>query len=359
MIVDLERFITTERPYWEELESVLGRVETQPDVPMRMEELRRFHYLYERTSADLVKLNAFASEREVRGYLESLVARAYGEIHETRETPHRFRPIRWMFVTFPRTFRRHIVAFQTAVAVTLVGCLFGGLVVGLDTSAREILLPFGHGMTTPSDRVAQEEQSTRDHLSGTKARGAAFYITHNTKVSILTMAAGVSWGIGTILLLLVNGVMMGAITVDYIAAGEAEFLVGWLLPHGSVEIPAILLAGQAGLVLAGALIGRGTRVPLRTRLREISPDLVTLLFGVAVFLVWAGIVEAFVSQYHEPTIPYSLKTAFGAIELALVILLLSRCGREKTPPTLTPTHEPARNAAHSAAGGPSTINHSP
>ena len=57
MIVDLERFITTERPYWEELEAALGRVETQLDKPMRMDELRRFHYLYERTSADLVKLN--------------------------------------------------------------------------------------------------------------------------------------------------------------------------------------------------------------------------------------------------------------------------------------------------------------
>ncbi|MFC1462436.1 stage II sporulation protein M [Verrucomicrobiota bacterium] len=345
MIVDLERFITTERPHWEELESVLDRVEAKTGAPMSMEELRRFHYLYERTSADLSKLNAFASEREVRGYLESLVARAYGEIHETREKPHRLRPIRWMFGTFPRTFRRHIRAFETAVAMTLLGCLFGGLVIGLDASSREVLLPFGHGLNRPSDRVAQEEKDTPyDRLHGRKARGAAFYITHNTRVSIVTMAAGVTWGIGTILLLLANGVMMGAIVVDYVAAGETEFLIGWLLPHGSVEIPAILLAGQAGLVLAGALIGRGTRVPLRTRLREISPDVVTLMFGVVVFLVWAGIVEAFVSQYHEPTIPYWFKTTFGAMELGLVILLLARCGREKTRP---------------APPAPATGNHSP
>ena len=341
MIVDLERFIAAERPHWEELESVLDRVEAAADTHMGMDEVRRFHYLYERTSADLAKLSAFASEREVRGYLESLVARAYGEIHETRESPHRFRPIRWMFGTFPRTFRKHIRAFGTAVAVTLVGCLFGGLVVGLDPSSKEILLPFGHGLRQPSERVArEEEQASDDRLRGAKAQGAAFYITHNTRVSIVTMAAGITWGIGTILLLLTNGIMMSGIAVDYMAAGETEFLLGWLLPHGSVEIPAILLAGQAGLVLAGALIGRGTRAPLKTRLREASTDLVTLMFGVVVFLVWAGIVEAFLSQYHEPVIPYSLKTAFGVAELVLVVLFLARCGREKTPPTPTPTHEP-------------------
>lgn len=347
MIVDLERFITSERPYWTELESALDRLEKEPGAGMEMTGLRRFHYLYERTSADLAKLGAFAAEREVRGYLESLVARAYGEIHETRGTPHRFRPVQWMLVTFPRTFRRHIRAFQAAVVITLAGCVFGGLVIGLDPPSREILLPFGHGMNRPSDRVAGEEQSVNDTMRGMKARGAAFYITHNTKVSIVTMAAGVTWGIGTILLLLGNGIMMGAIVVDYVAAGETEFLVGWLLPHGSVEIPAILLAGQAGLVLAGALIGRGTRTPLRTRLRESAPDLVTLMFGVTVFLIWAGFVEAFLSQYHEPTIPYSLKTAFGAVELVLVILLLSRCGREKTSAEPSNVNHQPFQGAHS------------
>ena len=72
---------------------------------------------------------------------------------------------------------------------------------------------------------------------------------------------------------------MGAVVLDYILAGETAFLAGWLLPHGVVEIPAILLAGQAGLILAGALIGWGTSVRLKVRLRKISNDLVTLIGG--------------------------------------------------------------------------------
>ena len=94
-----------------------------------------------------------------------------------------------------------------------------------------------------------------------------------------------------------------------------------------VEIPAILVAGQAGLLLAGALIGWGKRIPLRSRLRSISPDVMNLTFGFAAMLVWAGIVEAFLSQYHEPVIPYSAKIAFGAFELVLLTFYLTRSGQ--------------------------------
>jgi hypothetical protein len=78
--------------------------------------------------------------------------------------------------------------------------------------------------------------------------------------------------------------------------------------------------------LANALIGWGRRDRLTTRFRKISPDLMTIIGGVAVMLVWAGLVEAFFSQYHEPLLPYWLKITFGSIELVVLIVFLSRAG---------------------------------
>jgi uncharacterized membrane protein SpoIIM required for sporulation len=152
-------------------------------------------------------------------------------------------------------------------------------------------------------------------------------MTNNIKVSITTLALGITWGIGTLVTLFYNGVILGAVALDYILAGESLFLLGWLLPHGAIEIPAILLAGQAGLVLAGALIGWGESIPMRERLRAVVPDLVTLIGGVALLLVWAGVIESFLSQYHEPVIPYGIKIGFGVIELILLAVFLGRCGR--------------------------------
>lgn len=325
MIIDLERFLATERPYWSELERALDKLEGQ-NARMTLEEVRHFHFLYERTAADLAKINTFASEPETRQYLESLIARAYGEIHETRGRARRLAPLTWFFRTLPQTFRRHLRAFYVAVAITLAGCAFGGLALGLDPEAKAALMPFEHLLQDPARRVAQEERATTDRLAGQKTSFSAFLMTHNIRVSILTLALGMTWGVGTVLMLFYNGIMLGAVAVDYVRAAQTKFLLGWLLPHGVVEIPAILIAGQAGLVLASALVGWGKRIPLRARLRAVSGDVVTLIFGVGVLLVWAGFVEAFLSQYHEPVIPYSLKIAFGLIELAALVMFLAKSG---------------------------------
>jgi uncharacterized membrane protein SpoIIM required for sporulation len=94
-----------------------------------------------------------------------------------------------------------------------------------------------------------------------------------------------------------------------------------------VEIPAILIGGQAALLLGHAMIGWGTPESRADRLRSIGPDLATLAAGAAALLVWAGIVESFFSQYHEPVLPYGVKIAFGSIQLALLFAYLYRGGR--------------------------------
>lgn len=329
MIIDLKKFIHEERPYWNELESVLDRLEKRPEYKLSLSSLQRFHYLYQRTSGDLAKIKTFTAEPNARAFLESLVARAFGVIHETREKPHRLAPLQWFFKTFPQTFRRHLRAFWICLAAMMVGGAFGAFVLLVEPGAKDVLLPFSHLHGDPSERVAEEENVTKDRLAGAKSTFSSHLMTHNTKVAIFTLALGLTWGIGTLVMLFYNGIILGAVALDYVMAGETAFLLGWLLPHGAIEIPAIILAGQSGLVLAGALIGWGKPLSLRMRFREISADLVTLILGVAVMLIWAGIVEAFFSQYHEPVLPYAVKIGFGVIELGLLVLFLARSGRIK------------------------------
>jgi uncharacterized membrane protein SpoIIM required for sporulation len=195
-----------------------------------------------------------------------------------------------------------------------------------DPDSRHVTMPFGLDSLKPSERVKRDENASEDKLAGRKTTFSAALMTNNIRVSITTLAFGATWGVGTILLLFYNGVILGAVATDYIGDGQARFLLGWLMPHGVVEIPAILVAGQAGLVLALAFIGWGDRAALGTRLRHVSKDVVTLSIGFALMLVWAGFVESFLSQYHEPIIPYNAKIAFGAVELVLLTLFFARSG---------------------------------
>ena len=328
MILDLDRFVGAERRYWDELAALLQRLEKEPDFRPSLQQAERFQYLYQRASADLGRMAAAYAEPETRRYLETLVARAYAEIHETRDRRLRFRPWHWFSQEFPRSVRRRRRALQLSAGITLLGCLFGAAVVGIDPGSKSVLLPFDHLLGDPRERVAKEERARGDHMRDVRSSFAGQLMTHNTQVTVFTMALGMTFGVGTVTELFYNGAVLGAVSWDYVQAGQSRFLLGWLLPHGAVEIPAILLGGQGGLLLAAALIGWGDRLGRRQRLRLIAPDLVTIVGGAGVMLVWAGIVESFFSQYHEPVLPYSLKIAFGVVELIVLGSFLTLAGRE-------------------------------
>jgi uncharacterized membrane protein SpoIIM required for sporulation len=326
MIIDLPRFVATERAYWDELDALLKRLEDDPEHRLHFTEIERLHYLYERCSADLSKLDTFSTEPQLRAFLESLVSRAYSDIHETRASLQI--RAKSLALAFPRAFRRHLRAFQLSVAITLAGLAFGWFAIGTDPQSKAVLLPFPHLMVSPAERVAEEEHAKVDRMKGVKATFSAELMTHNIQVTVLTMALGMTWGAGTLIMLFYNGIILGAVSADYILGGQGVFLAGWLLPHGSIEIPSILLGGQAGFILASALIGWGGRATRAERLRAVSHDLFAIIAGAGCMLVWAGIVESFVSQYHQPVLPYALKIAFGCCELAALASFLTLAGRE-------------------------------
>lgn len=324
MIVDLKKFIARERTTWEELERMLKRQENEATAHLTLEEVERLHYLYERAGAGLIKISTFAAEPNLVHFLESLLTRAYAELQNNHSRTGIWSPRRWLFQTFPQTFRRHIRFFLAALVLTVLGGLFGGAAVVFDPDAKAAIAPFPHLLENPSERIREEESKPNQTLANSRGRFSAVLMTNNTQVSILALALGVTWGIGTIILLFYNGVVLGAVIFDYVRAGQSVFLMGWLLPHGVVEIPAILIAGQAGLLLGQALIGWNSKENVHQRLRSVTGSLVTLISGAALLLIWAGLVEAFFSQYHQPILPYQFKIAFGLVELVALIVFLFR-----------------------------------
>jgi uncharacterized membrane protein SpoIIM required for sporulation len=330
MISDLKHFIERERPHWQELERELMRVREGTADMSDLGYAKKFLGLFSRVSSDLARIQGFSAEPELKAYLEDLVGSGYAEIHSTTQDARRFRPLHWVLRILPQTFRRQIWGWHVAVGLTIVGGLLGSLLIAFDLEGREAIYPFPHLVQmTPRERVAQEEKPTeKDRMAGQKAMFSASLMQNNISVSFRALAFGMTWGLGTVLLLFYNGVVLGAVAFDYIADGQLVFLLGWLLPHGSFEIPAILIGGQGGLVLGRALIGWGTADSLRTRLRMIAPDVATLGGGAALLMVWAGIVEAFFSQYHAPVLPYWVKISFGSVELVALMWFLFRYGKE-------------------------------
>ena len=340
MILDLERFQTQARPRWSTLESLLAALEGRPNHRLNPVEAEQLQELYAQAAADLNRVTHGALAPELRQYLERLVARAYAELHFAPPTRSElWQPRRWLriFTVFPETFRRQSRYFALAVLITLLGCALGGLAVRYDPASVDVLLPANY-LRNPAQRVHDEEQGKNQDLHSRQSEAAfsAQLIRHNIEVAMLAAALGATFGIGTALLLFENGVLLGAVAVRYTQQeiGRAS----WLLPHGVFEIPSILIAGQAGFYLARVLLRRREDRDVRQSMRE----WLVLIAGTAMMLVWAGVMEAFFSQHHEPVLPYGFKVAVGGAELALLTVYLLLIGRRK-PDAEAHTGVPAEN----------------
>ena len=330
MILNLERFQAQALPRWNNLESLLNTLESRPDRRLNPAEAQQLMELYAQTSADLNRVTHGALAPELRQYIERLVARAYAELYYA--PPRRsdiWQPRRWfrIFTAFPESFRRQSRYFAIAILVTLLGCALGGLAVRYDPAAVDVLLPADY-LRNPGERVHQEEQGKSEHRNNAELEAAfsAQLIRHNIQVALLAAALGVTFGIGTALLLFENGVLLGAVAVNYTRKGFGLFLSAWLLPHGVFEIPSILIAGQAGFYLARLLLHRRENRNVRESMRE----WLILVAGLAMMLVWAGIMEAFFSQHHAPVFPYWFKVAVAIAELVLLTIYLSLTGKKET-----------------------------
>lgn len=334
MILNLERFKAHARPRWESLESLLATVEGRPDHTLSSSEAEQLQELYSLVGADLNRVTHGALAPDLRQYLERLVARAYTELYYERPMRSEFwQPRRWLriFTAFPEAFRRQSRYFALALLITIVGCALGGFAVRYDPAAVDVLLPADY-LRNPGRRVQEEEHGSVRRMNSvqTEAAFSSQLIRHNIEVALLAAALGVTFGIGTALLLFENGVLLGAVAVRYTQQGFGLFMTAWLLPHGVFEIPSILIAGQAGFYLARLLLRRRED----RNMRQAISEWLVLVAGLAMMLVWAGIMEAFFSQRHQPELPYAFKVAVGAAELLLLsgyLLLIGKRHSESKP----------------------------
>jgi uncharacterized membrane protein SpoIIM required for sporulation len=96
-------------------------------------------------------------------------------------------------------------------------------------------------------------------------------------------------------------------------------LWSFVAPHGVLELPAIFIAGGAGLLLARGLLFPGT-LPRRDSVVEAGGRAVRLVLGVIPLLVIAGFIEGYLSPSNFPV---PLKFALGAALGAALVLYLS------------------------------------
>jgi uncharacterized membrane protein SpoIIM required for sporulation len=314
--MDLTTFLTQRRPDWRRLEDILKRVEGSGLTSLDEAQAVEFGRLYRRAASDLNQAQTFVSGEPTVQYLNDLVARCYLVIYgKTQVDPRGF--VRHLVFGFPALFRRYVGYFVLAAALFLGGTLFGLLASYFDKDvARAYLLPDMPTIQPGDEGPAQ--------TAGELAAFSSFLFRNNVSVTLVAFALGITFGVGTAWMMFHNGVITGALMAVFWEAGDLRGFATGILPHGVVEIPAALLGGAAGFVLAGGMI----RARPWSRLEELgrcAREALLLVSGCLPLLTAAAIIEAGIARAPESYISSGVKLLVAgivAVAFAAYVMLL-------------------------------------
>jgi uncharacterized membrane protein SpoIIM required for sporulation len=309
------RWIEKRKAHWARLERLLAQ--GQQDVSrFTHDELRELALLYRQTAADLSSARERRVDAQLAAYLNQLLGRAHNVIYSGSK-PRARGLVAFYTHTFPQVFR---ATWRYTLAATLLFVLGGlaGTSLSLADPAFQRFILGGRMM----DTIERREMWTHG-IVAVKPLASSAIATNNLSVSFAAFAMGVTAGLGTAWIMLLNGVLIGVIGVACFRAGLGLPLWSFVAPHGSLELPAIFIAGGAGLILGRGLLDPGV-LPRRDALAEAGGRAIRLLLGVIPLLIIAGAIEGFVSPV--PIAP-ATKFVIGAALLTLLILYLLRAGR--------------------------------
>jgi uncharacterized membrane protein SpoIIM required for sporulation/uncharacterized RDD family membrane protein YckC len=328
---DRYAIVTTRSPRWIAFAARLAEAQRRGLKALGEAGVREFVAEYRALSADLARLRTAArgEAADELFYLGRLVAGAHNLLYRERRSSMRD-ILRFIAIDVPTEIRRS--AIPIAVAATF---LFGPAIIAYTAVVRDPRVASTFIPTAMLDR-AEDGVARARHGAGYIPDPQVFrpvmasqIIANNVQVTFAAFAFGVTAGVGTLFLLLLNGVSLGGVFGLYASKGILSLLLAFVAPHGVLELSAICIAGGGGLLIAAALLLPGDRTRKRA-LAENSRRAIRLIAGSTVLLLVAGSLEGLVSPI--PYWPLSAKLSISAITAALLVAYLRGGVRRRVTP---------------------------
>jgi uncharacterized membrane protein SpoIIM required for sporulation len=312
------RWLNKRRLHWTRLTELVERAGRSGVRALSHKELQELGLLYRQAASDLAAVREDTLEGNLARSLNQLLARAHNLLYAGRGHSG------WGIVTFyrstfPRIFRETFPYTFAAFILFVMAALMGTLLCFHDPTFERYLL--GPAMM---ESIQQHKMWTESVLTVQPLASSAI-MTNNLSVAFATYAFGILAGVGTVYMLLLNGLMIGVVGVACYEGGMSGPLWSFVAPHGVLELPAIFIAGGAGFVLARGLLFPGL-LPRRESLAAAGGESVRLVLGVIPLLLVAGTIEGFLSPTH---IPPMLKYVFAASLFTMLLLYLFRAGYDE------------------------------
>lgn len=322
--MDIDRYIARNEPTWQRLDVLLR--EAQKGVgklePAQLEELVQ---LYQRTSAHLSYIRTHLREPTLISRLTRLVATANGIIYGKR--PRSLSTVsRFLVLTYPGAVYHCRRAIAVAAVAFFAPAIILGVWLSFDAEALDRSAPEHARREYVEERFEQYYSDQPSALFFTEVT------TNNIRVSFLALALGaVSGGIGSIWLLVQNGIPLGIISAWMVSEGDLLRFFGFIIPHGTLELSAIVIAGGAGIRLGWSSLVPGDRTR-SDAFRDEGQRTISIIAGLMTMFVLAGLIEGFITGSG---LPAGFRAGIGALLGIIYIAFLVLQGRSAAAQGIT------------------------
>jgi uncharacterized membrane protein SpoIIM required for sporulation len=332
--MNLDAFSRQRAGEWDELSALVARAGRRPQK-LGPDGVRRLGATYRAAAADLALARRRWPGDPVTVRLEDLVGRARHLVYASERRTGSLRA--FLSTSYWRLVRERLALIGLCWLMMLVPALFVGLWAASDPAGAARFLPSAY-------RGAGAGGGGPGPLAlplGVQAALAGQILTNNIQVSFLAFAGGILGGVGTTLVLLYNGALIGGVAGLTAAAGRLGPFVELVAPHGVLELSVIAVSGAAGMTVGWALVDPGRRTR-RAALAAGARRGAEIVLGTMPWFVLAGLVEGFVTPRRVGT---GLAIAVGLSAGALYWVLVLWRGRAE------PAEPRAYEGATALAGG--------
>lgn len=323
-----DRFRLERESDWRRLDDIVMRLEKGRLRSISDDDIAELPALYRTAASSLAVARETSLDKATLAYLEGLVLRAWYQVYGPRRGF-----IAWLrqFLAggWARAVRELWLDVCIALAAMIAGAVAGWMLVARDPDWYYALVPaeMGGVRAPGASREALAETLKVESETGGLSQFAAYLFYNNASVSILVFALGFAFGVPSLMLLVHNMALLGAMLWLYHSVGLLPDFLAWLAVHGTTELSAILLAGAAGLH-----VGRQMAFPGQRGIMEATAAAgrraAVVMVGVVVMLILAALLEAFPRQLAGS----QMRTAIGVLMAFFWLLYFGLSGRRRAIP---------------------------
>ena len=275
--------------------------------------------LYRVATSDLAIAQRDYPGQRVTVYLNGLVARAHAVVYRSEPLQGR-RVARFYAATLPQLYRHLLPYTKLAFVLFVMPALVGFFTVW---RTPDLVYTYLGPSVRPLVEEVERGKLWTEIPPQERSGASALILTNNIQVMFLTFAGGMTGGLLTLWVMLMNGLHLGAVFGLLQAHGLSHGLAEFVVAHGFIELSVIFLAGGCGLSMADGLLRPGL-LTRREALVQRAQLAVRLILGCVPLLIVAGLIEGFISPSG---LPWPLKLAVGLTTGLGLYLYWLRAGR--------------------------------